>query len=136
MDVTLLRSSFDTVRPIADEAAKAFYSTLLNTYPQVRPLFANTDFDSQRTNLMQSLAAIVTLVDKPDEMGALLTKLGHTHKGYNVTPEMYEFVSASLLGTLAGALGNDWTPETASTWVDALHAVSAAMIEAQNSAAT
>ena len=136
MDVQLLRSSFDQVRPIADDAAKIFYGNLLGTYPQVRPLFANTDFDAQRKNLMQTLGAIVATADKPDELTPLLRKLGHSHQGYGVTPEMYAFVSASLLKTLADALGDGWTPELASTWVAALDVVGSAMIAAQEEAAS
>lgn len=134
MDIELLRSSFERVRPIADDAARMFYDNLLGTYPQVRPLFAETDFDAQRRNLMQTLATIVAVVDQPDELGPLLETLGRSHQGYGVTEEMYPFVAASLLRTLAGAFGDDWTPELARTWVAALDAVGGAMIAAQKAA--
>jgi len=135
MDVSLLRSSFDRLRPSAEQAAEAFYGYMLTTYPQVRPLFANTDFREQRKKLMASLAAVVQLVDQPDELHPLLESMGRSHQGYGVTPPMYAFVSASLLHVLAGFFGAAWTPELAQTWASALEVVSRRMIEAQERAA-
>lgn len=135
MDIALLRSSFDAVRPNADDAAKAFYGTLLGTFPQVRPLFADTDFTAQRKNLMATLAAVVQMVDKPDELLPVLDKMGASHAGYGVTADMYPYVAFSLLNTLAGYFGEKWTAEMATTWGEALDAVSARMIAAQEAAA-
>lgn len=131
MNVDLLRSSFAAVAPQADDLAQAFYGRLLGTFPQVRPLFAETDFASQRKKLMQSVAAVVSLVDRPDELGPVLEQLGRSHNGYGVAPHMYDYVTFSMLASLADAVGDDWNEELASTWEDALRAVSQAMIEAQ-----
>jgi hemoglobin-like flavoprotein len=135
MDVALLRRSFEALAPRADELARAFYERLLGTFPQVRPLFAATDFDSQRVKLMQSVAAVVALVDRPDELTPVLEQLGRSHQGYGVRPEMYGYVSFSLLATLADFAGEAWTEEVARTWEAALSAVGAAMIAAQEAAA-
>ncbi len=134
MDIALLRSSFEAVRPNAEAAAEAFYGTLLNTYPQVRPLFADTDFSQQRKKLMATLSLVVELVDRPDDLLPALDKMGHSHEGYGVTENMYPFVTASLLNTLAGYFGEKWTPEMATTWVEALDVVNARMIQAQRDA--
>lgn len=131
MDIALLRSTFELVKPQADDVARAFYGRLLGTFPQVRPLFAHTDFTAQRRNLLQSLATIVAVVDRPDELGPYLERLGVSHNGYRVEPHMYRYVSFALLATLADTFGDDWTPEAAATWEAALDAVSAAMIDAQ-----
>ena len=131
MDIALLRQTFDLVKPRADDVARAFYARLLGTFPQVRPLFADTDFDRQRRHLIQSLAVIVAAVDHPEQLTPVLDKLGQSHVAYRVEPHMYRYVSFSLLATLADALGDAWTPAAASTWESALDAVSAAMIDAQ-----
>ncbi|MFT7465063.1 MAG: hemoglobin-like flavoprotein [Pseudohongiellaceae bacterium] len=135
MNIDLLRSTFATVAPQADDLARAFYGRMLSTFPQVRPLFAQTDFDQQRVKLIQSLAAVVALVDKPGELSPVLEKLGKSHVGYAVTPTMYPYVTYSLLTVLAEFLGDDWTEEAATTWEGALLFVSQAMIEAQEAAA-
>ncbi len=131
MNIELLRSTFKAVTPRADDVAKLFYSKMLSVFPQVRPLFAKTDFEAQRKNLIQSLSAVVKLVDQPDELNPLLVKLGESHNNYRVTPHMYRYVSFSLLATLAETFGDDWTVEAAETWEAALDAVSQKMIEAQ-----
>jgi hemoglobin-like flavoprotein len=136
MDIALLRTSFDAVRPHADDAAKAFYGTLLGTFPQVRPLFTNTEFTAQRKKLMASIAAVVNLVDKPDELLPALEKMGRSHVDYGVTKAMYPYVTFSLLHTLAGFFGDDWTAELSSTWGEALDVVCARMIEAQEAVTT
>ena len=131
MNVNLLRSTFEAVRPQADQVARAFYARMLGTYPQIRPLFADTDFVAQRKNLMQTLGAVVALADKPDELNPLLAKLGESHVQYDVTPSMYPYVCSSLLVTLAETFGDDWTAEVAVAWEEALDVVSQAMIAAQ-----
>ena len=135
MNIALLRSTFATVAPRADDLATAFYARMLGTFPQVRPLFADTDFEQQRVKLIQSLAAVVALVDKPDKLAPVLEKLGQTHVGYKVTARMYPCVTYSLLTVLAEFLGDDWTEEAATTWEDALVFVGGAMIKAQEAAA-
>jgi len=131
MNVELLRTTFKTITPRADEVAKSFYAKMLGTFPQVRPLFAKTDFEAQRRNLIQSLALVVKMVDKPDELLPVLEKMGRSHNEYRVEPNMYPYVCYSLLFTLAEAFGDDWTEEAATTWQAALEFVSQKMIEAQ-----
>ena len=135
MDVSLLRSSFDAVKPHADDVARAFYARMLATFPQVRPLFAQTDFEAQRRNLMATLGSVVALADKPDELTPVLQRLGQSHHGHGVVASQYPYVAFSLMATLADHLGDGWTEELATTWEAALDVVSAAMIEAQAAAA-
>lgn len=135
MDITLLRTSWQSLSPRADELARTFYGRLLGTFPQVRPLFARTDFESQRVKLMQSVAAVVALVDRPDDLAPVLARLGASHQGYGVTPVMYRYVSFSMLASLADVAGEAWTEDLARTWEAALEHVGAAMIAAQEAAA-
>lgn len=135
MDVALLRSSFQAITPRADAVARAFYARLLGTFPQVRPLFAKTDFTEQRQKLLASLAAVVGLCDRPKELAPVLEKLGRSHRGYGVEAGMYPYVSFALLATLADELKERWTPELCRTWEAALSHVGAEMIRAQQAAA-
>jgi hemoglobin-like flavoprotein len=135
MNVALLRSSFDTIAPRADDVARRFYARMFAVYPQVRPLFAATEPALQRRKLMASVAAVVSLVDRLEELEPALQRLGASHQGYGVAPHQYEYVRASMLATLAETLGDGWTAEVAQTWSAALHHVSDRMIAAQQSAA-
>lgn len=124
MDITLLRSSFETLKPQADDLAKRFYARLFSTYPQVRPLFRVTDFGEQRKKLMASVAAVVALVDRPEQLKPVLATMGRQHGELGVQPRQYDFVRASMLAAMSDSLGERWTPELSHTWDEALRFVS------------
>jgi hypothetical protein len=63
--ITLVRSSFALVSPIADSAASLFYSRLFELDPSLRPLF-KTNLESQGNKLMGMLASAVALLDQPE----------------------------------------------------------------------
>ena len=136
MDVALLRSSFATLQPSADALARRFYARLFATYPQLRPMFAGTDFTEQRRKLMASVAAVVALADKPDALEPVLASMGRQHNQLGVQPQHYEYVGASMLAALADECGEAWTPELSQTWDAALRFVSGRMIAAQACAPT
>ncbi len=48
LDVKLLRTSFDAVKPRADLLASTFYRILFQRYPSVKPLFAHVDLKEQQ----------------------------------------------------------------------------------------
>ena len=135
MNVSLLRSTFATLAPRADDVAQRFYARMFAVYPQVVPLFRNTDPATQRRKLMASVDAVVSLVDRPDELEPVLAQMGISHNGYGVEPVQYEYVCASMLATLAETFGEAWTAEVSDTWAAALRHVSDRMIAAQQAAA-
>ena len=130
MDVVLLRSSFATLAPRADALARRFYARLFATYPQVRPMFKTTDFAEQRRKLMASVAAVVALADRPEQLEPVLAVMGRQHAELGVEPRHYEYVGASMLAALADECGEAWTPELSRTWDAALRLVSDRMLAA------
>ena len=82
--------------------------------------------------------ALVAVVDHLEDLSGLaghLRGLGAKHHGYGVTDEMYGWVGASLLATLAEVAGPDWSPELADAWAEAYGAIAALMQEGARSAA-
>ncbi|MBM3985800.1 MAG: hemin receptor [Planctomycetes bacterium] len=134
MDVALLRSSFAALQPSADSLARRFYARLFATYPQVRPLFRNTDFTEQRRKLMASVAAVVALADRPDELEPVLARMGREHGQLGVQPHHYDYVTASMLAAMADERGQAWTPALSDTWDEALRFVGGRMVAAQEAA--
>ena len=124
MDIALLRSSFVTIKPQADDLAQRFYARMFSTYPQVRPLFKTQDFAEQRRKLMASVAAVVALVDRPEQLKPVLATMGRQHADIGVQPHQYDFVRASMLAAMADSLGERWTAELSHTWDEALRFVS------------
>ena len=135
MNVEVLRSTFEALGPRADDFARSFYKRMLGTFPRVRPLFEGIDFDEQRVKLIKSLAVVVALADRGDELEDVLAEMGRRHAGYGVDASMYPYVTYSLLMTLAETFGDDWTEELSTTWEQALELVSRRMIAAQEALA-
>jgi methyl-accepting chemotaxis protein len=135
MNVTLIRASFDALRPQAPALANRFYEILFERYPQVKPMFAKTDFSKQKQMLIQALSLLVANLEKPEILKAYLGVLGAKHAGYGATDAQYDAVGECLLATLAEFAGPLWTPELAGEWAETYGAVAFLMKEGAATAA-
>jgi len=113
---TILRDTWRSVTPIADQAAQIFYDRLFEIDPDTQPLFANTAMPQQRTKLMKPIGAVIDGLDELDRLVPTIEALGRRHAGYGVTDAQYFSVGAALLWTLEQGLGEAWTPEAAEAW--------------------
>jgi hemoglobin-like flavoprotein len=135
-DVTLVKSSFDKVKPIASDAAALFYGRLFEIAPEVKPLFKG-EITEQGRKLMATLAVVVNGLDNLPSILPAASALAKKHVGYGVKAEHYTPVGAALLWTLERGLGADWTPPVAAAWTNAYTTLSGFMIgEAYGSTAT
>jgi len=114
--IALVRSSFADVSPIADSAAKLFYSRLFELDPSLRPLFRNS-LDAQGSKLMNMIAGAVCLLDQPEKLMPVIRNLGRRHTAYGVEDQHYETVGTALLWTLEKGLGAAFTPEVENAWI-------------------
>ncbi len=124
--IELVRASFAKVAPIADSAAKLFYSRLFELDPSLRPMF-KTNLEEQGGKLMTMIGAAVGLLDKPHKLIPVAEDLGRRHAGYGVEDGHYETVGAALLWTLDKGLGDAFTPEVENAWAAAYGTLSSAM---------
>ncbi|MEC4802723.1 MAG: globin family protein [Jaaginema sp. PMC 1079.18] len=129
LNVELLETSFGKVKPQANEFASSFYDNLFTTYPEAKPLFANTNLEEQSKKLLASLVLVVENLRKPDVLSDALKGLGARHVQYGALPEHYPLVGNSLLMTFEQFLKEDWTPETKQAWVDAYGAITELMLD-------
>jgi hemoglobin-like flavoprotein len=113
--VTLVKTSFASIGPVADAVATRFYARLFALDPALRALF-HTDMREQRYKLVQMLDAIVDALDRPALIAAEVAALGQRHASYGVVAEHYALVEEALLWALAQELGQRWTPEVAAAW--------------------
>jgi hemoglobin-like flavoprotein len=135
-DVTLVKSSFDKVKPIASDAAALFYGRLFEIAPEVKPLFKG-EITEQGRKLMATLAVVVNGLDNLPSILPAASALAKKYVGYGVKAEHYTPVGAALLWTLERGLGADWTPPVAAAWTNAYTTLSGFMIgEAYGSTAT
>jgi hemoglobin-like flavoprotein len=123
LDVNLLRSSFALVIERDPTLTHRFYGILFDRYPQAKPLFGRNSAAAQEKMLADALVAVLDHLEDAPWLKSTLSGLGHKHVGYGVTKEMYGWVGASLLATLAEVAADDWTPELEKAWTDAYGAI-------------
>lgn len=126
--VTLIRTSWRQVIPVAATAASLFYEHLFTLDPTVRPLFAHADMEQQGKKLLQALGTVVASVDRLHTLGPALEELGRKHRVYGVAERHYDTVGAALLATLATALGDGFTAPLREAWAQAYAGVTAFML--------
>jgi hemoglobin-like flavoprotein len=115
-DVALVQASFERVLPIADDAAALFYSRLFELDPSLRPLFRN-DMKVQGRALMGTIRVALAGLSRLDQIVPTVQALGRRHATYGVKDEHYATVGSALLWTLEQGLGDAFTPETRTAWV-------------------
>jgi hemoglobin-like flavoprotein len=125
--VDLVQSSFAKVVPIADVAARLFYTRLFEIAPQTRSLF-HGDMDEQGRKLMMTLGVVVNGLKNLDAVLPAAKTLAVKHVGYGVTAAHYEPVGEALIWTLEQGLGADFTPDVRAAWLAAYGALSGVMI--------
>ncbi len=119
LNVDLLESSFKLVAPQAPLLAEKFYQRLFAEHPEVRALFARTDMDRQKRQLIAMLAAIVANLRNPGELVNAVEQLADRHVGYGVTRTQYPVVGEVLLKTLAEVAGPAWNDDLSRAWSEA-----------------
>lgn len=127
--IKLIQDSWAKVAPIAETAAELFYGRLFEIAPEVKPLF-KTDLKIQGVKLMKMLGTVVNGLDNLGEIVPAAEALALRHVGYGVKPEHYTPVGEALIWTLGKGLGDAFTEDVKSAWLEAYTVLSGAMIGA------
>ena len=122
-------SGFQELAPRGEEFVSSFYDRLLSKYPEVKPLFADTDMAEQKKKVLNSLVLVVNNLRKPDVLGPALKQLGERHREIGVKKEHHPMVGEALLATFASYFGEKWTPELKSARAEAYGAVVSGMTD-------
>jgi hemoglobin-like flavoprotein len=112
---TLVQDTFDSIAPIADDAAALFYRRLFELDPSLRTMFRG-DMTEQRRKLMNMIGAAVRGLDRLEQLVPVVQDLGRKHVGYGVEDRHYDTVGAALLWTLEKGLGSAFTPDVKDAW--------------------
>lgn len=123
LNVELLRSSFAVAAERQPELTNRFYELLFEAHPEVKPMFKSRSQPEQAKMLQEALVGVVEHLEDAPWLAETLGALGKRHVGYGVTPEMYDWVGAALIGALSEAVGDDWTDGHASAWGEAYGAI-------------
>jgi hemoglobin-like flavoprotein len=126
--IDLVKSSWQSVVPIAGAAADIFYERLFELDASLRPMFPS-DLRDQKQKLMTTLGLVISTLDQLDRIMPTLQALARRHARYEVKPEHYALAGRALLATLEIGLGDAWNDDMKSAWSTAYGALSQVMIE-------
>ncbi|MDY7025333.1 MAG: globin family protein [Pseudomonadota bacterium] len=130
--IAIVKSSFEKVEPIAEAAAGLFYGRLFEIAPEVKPLFADSDMDTQGHKLMTMIGIAVRGLDKLEAIVPAVKDLGKRHVGYGVKEEHFAPVGSALLWTLEQGLGEHWNAEAEQAWATVYGVLADTMIAGMN----
>jgi hemoglobin-like flavoprotein len=114
--INLLRNSLIKVQPIEEIVVALFYKRLFVIEPALRPAF-NGDIAERGHLLMDTVRALVGAAHDLPSIKASLTQLMHIYAACGVRVEHFGAMRAAWIGTLGGALADDFTPETQLAWL-------------------
>ena len=114
--ITMIKSSWEKVKPISEKAAELFYGKLFELDPQLKPLFKG-DMKEQGRKLMAMITTAVNSLDKLDSIVPSVQDLGVRHVKYGVKDKDYDTVGTALIWTLQTGLGDAFTPALKDAWV-------------------
>ena len=131
--INLVKTSFEKIVPVAEEAGVLFYVKLFKIDPALRRLFKGK-MNEQGLKLIQMLGLAVEGLDRLEELVPELRELGARHTGYGVEDHHYETVGAALLWTLEAALGTDFNDQTKEAWTAVYNLLAQTMKDASRQA--
>ena len=117
--IAAIKTNWEKVAPIADQAATIFYDKLFTLKPDFKYLFQETDFEEQKKKLMQVLGTVVGSLENLEPLVPTVQELGKKHVSYGVKDEDYPIVGQALLETLAAGLGEAFSESDKEAWVAA-----------------
>lgn len=124
--VYLIRKSFAELARHDHVAALVFYRRLFEIDPTLRPMFKG-DIEVQSKKLLDMLAVLIAMLERPLGLELELRAMGSRHAGYGVKDVHYATVGRALLDMLAETLDTRFTPEVREAWTALYGAVEATM---------
>ncbi len=129
LDPDTLETSFDLVAPHGDTLMESFYARLFEAAPDVKPMFARSDMEAQKSMLLGALVLLRRHLRDLDTIAPTLRDLGARHVAYGVRAHHYPIAGAALLAAMADVGGEHWTIEYERAWTSAFGVVAGAMLD-------
>lgn len=114
-----------------------FYQLMLDTHPEVRPLFnqANQASGTQPRALANGVLMYARNIDRLENLGELASQIINKHVALQILPEHYPIVGSCLLQAIGEVLGADIaTDEVIAAWAVAYQQLADILIAGERSA--
>jgi len=101
-DAAQVEESFERCM-LKGDVIERFYAIFIDSHPDIKPRFANTDFDSQKKLLRQSVGlAILHARNNPvGRIGINRLARSHSKTGLDIPPPLYAYWKESFLRAVA-----------------------------------
>lgn len=131
-DIGFIKKSWTQLEKIDPvDIGDIFYSKLFFENPELRKMFSQ-DMEGQYKKLVDMLDTIVARLENLDVLKGDIVAMAKRHVDYGVKPAHYNMVGKALLYTLQKKLGNQWTDEVRSAWINCYSILSGTMITITN----
>jgi hemoglobin-like flavoprotein len=114
--MAVARASYQRAAQVPDFFA-SFYTRFFEVRPEVRQLFASTEFDRQHRLLRHAIGLLLTFPDEPDGEPTILTRIAerHSRRDLRIEPSLYPPFLESLLDTVKRC-DPQFTPAVEQAW--------------------
>ncbi len=84
---------------ITGDVIGRFYEIFLDSHPDIKPRFANTEFDTQKQLLRQSVNLAIMFANENDvgKKGIGRIRKSHNKSSLNIPPELYPYWKKSFI---------------------------------------
>jgi hemoglobin-like flavoprotein len=116
-EVEIVRSDWEKVELIADQAAELLYTRLFTLDPGLRVLFP-LDLEEQKGKVIRMLGSAIYGLSDPEVLLPILRRLGRKHVDFGVRHHDYATLAEALLWTLRQGLGDAFDREHEAAWTN------------------
>lgn len=117
-----MRDTFRRAAAAPETLAAAYFRRLFELDRTLRRLF-HGDMRQLGQKFISTLGVLIENLEAFSEFAPHMRALGARHVGYGVRDEHYAIADIALIGTVAGQLGDDFTPAARAAWTTVLGAI-------------
>ncbi len=131
--IKIIRATTPLIEEKVVEFAKTFYPIMLSRYPGLIIFFnqAHMRNGTQPRAFAVALIEYANAFDNLNAIKSLVDDIAEKHASLDIKPVQYKLVTACILETIGGVLGDRGTPEVMAAWKEAIDNFANIIIKAE-----
>ena len=129
----LVQDSWRAIQPSGVRVVELALLHLVEIAPMARGLVANDQMPIVCRSVAQTIDELVTNLDEPKQFVPLAVRLGRSNPDHGMSSRLYPATGEALIWALHLHLGDAFTLELQTAWLECHHLVSAIMRRAEQS---
>ena len=116
MNISLLRESFQALKPHSTEVMEYFYGEVFDRHPLTKTWLNTATLDKRNRVHANILAHVVEFIEDKEHVTDYLRKIGKSYAKSGSEPEHFQWIAEALLATFSYYFDGQWTPELKQSW--------------------